>query len=426
MPGKRLKWMFCSFLLIISMCFCHRAFAGGAYLPELASPGSVGTAGVFNAVNTVTPDAAVTNPAGMTGMKDDMFMGGFQLLLPEVRFDASIADGGGTDGDNAGVATPIPGLYGVKVLSDRWRAGLGVSAPLGGGANYGREFVGRYMATKVTLAGLSISPSVGYRITDRVSAGIGVSLIYTTMDYQVALNQNAVVPGTPDGEINFDGLDDWGYQGFLGLTWQISDKAMLGCVYRTKIQSDLEGPIEFNNVQVPILNLITSQLDRAKISWDFPQLFQVGLKLSVSEKLTLLFDADWEEWSSFSANRFQITGGPISTIQTIDRGFDDTWHVGAGMIYKLDENFISMGFGYDTSPVDDDKRTVDLPLDEQVRFGLAYAGGGEETPYYAIGFSFLWLGKGETDQVAQGVRFKGEFDSNYILFFNGALAFDLG
>ncbi|NIO15605.1 MAG: hypothetical protein GTN70_01155 [Deltaproteobacteria bacterium] len=426
MPGKSITWALYSFFLVISMCICHQAFAGGAYLSELASPGSVGTAGVFNVVNNKTPDAVFTNPAGMTGIKNDAFMGGVQLLLPEVRFDASIADGGGTDGDNAGVATAIPGIYGVKVLSDQWRLGMGISAPLGGGANYGRDFVGRYTATKVTLAGLSLNPAVGYRISDRVSAGIGVSLLYTTMDYQVALNQSALAPGTPDGEVDFDGLDDWGFQGYLGLTWQISDRAMLGCVYRTEVESDLEGPIEFNNVQIPILNQITSQLDRAKISWDFPQLFQVGLKLNVSDKLTLLFDADWEDWSAFSANRFQITGGPTAVIQTIDREFDDTWHVGAGLIYKLDKNLFSMGVGYDTSPVDDDKRTVDLPLDEQIRFGMSYGGGGEGTPFYAVGFSFIWLGKGETDQTAQGVRFKGDFDSNYILFFNGALGFDLG
>ncbi len=426
MPGKRITWALCSFFLVITMCICHQAFAGGLYLSELASPGSVGTAGVLNVVNNKTADAAYTNPAGMTGIKKDAFMGGIQLLLPEVRFDASIAEAGGSDGDNAGVATPIPGIYGVKVLSDQWRLGMGISAPLGGGANYGRDFVGRYMATKVTLSGLTFNPAVGYRISDRVSAGAGVSIMYSVMDYQVALNQNAVIPGTPDGEINFDGLDDWGYQGYLGLTWQISDRAMLGCVYRTKIQSDLEGPIKFNNVQIPIINQITSQLDRAKISWDFPQLFQVGLKLNVSDRLTLLFDADWEEWSSFSKNRFQITGGPITSIQNVDRGFDDTWHVGAGLIYKFDKNLIAMGVGYDTSAVDDDKRTIDLPVDEQVRFGLAYAGGGEDAPYYAVGFSFLWMGKGEVDQTAQGARFKGEFDSNYILFFNGALGFDLG
>jgi len=35
----------------------------------------------------------------------------------------------------------------------------------------------------------------------------------------------------------------------------------------------------------------------------------------------------------------------------------------------------------------------------------------------------MYAGKGKVDQVAQGVRFKGEFDKNYILFLGGTLRY---
>jgi hypothetical protein len=64
-------------------------------------------------------------------------------------------------------------------------------------------------------------------------------------------------------------------------------------------------------------------------------------------------------------------------------------------------------------------RTIDLPLDEQLKFSVGYAKRGESKWGHAISASVLWLGDGEVDQTAQGARFKGEFDSNW-LFIIGA------
>ncbi len=69
--------------------------------------------------------------------------------------------------------------------------------------------------------------------------------------------------------------------------------------------------------------------------------------------------------------------------------------------------------------VDDEDRTIDLPLDEQLKFSVGYAKRGESKWGHAISASALWLGDGEVDQTAQGARFKGEFDSNW-LFIIGA------
>ena len=73
MDKIRFKWFLSAFLVVILMLFNQRSFAGGFYLPEVGSPGSVGTAGVANVVNNFGTDSALTNPAGMTGLKRDRF-----------------------------------------------------------------------------------------------------------------------------------------------------------------------------------------------------------------------------------------------------------------------------------------------------------------------------------------------------------------
>ena len=192
--------------------FSQQAVPAGFYLAEVGSPSSLGTGGVANPTNTVGADSAWTNPAGMTGVSEESIMAGLQLLVPKIEFKSSIATAGGSDGGNAGDIAAIPSFFYVKPLSDKTRFGFSIVAPMGGGVDYGEDFVGRYAVTKVQLTGLAFTPSFAYEVNDRLSIGAGIAILYTTLDMDIALRQ----PGMADARIRFDGLDDLGWQGVLG------------------------------------------------------------------------------------------------------------------------------------------------------------------------------------------------------------------
>ena len=145
--------------------------AAGFYIPEVGTPSSFGTGGVANPTNTYGADAAWTNPAGMTGLESDQLMAGVQFVVPKVKFNSSTATAGGSDGGNAGVAAPIPSFFYAKKFSDRLSLGFSVVAPLGGGLDYGDDFVGRYSAISAELAGVALSPSLAWKVNDRLSLG---------------------------------------------------------------------------------------------------------------------------------------------------------------------------------------------------------------------------------------------------------------
>ncbi len=64
-----------------------------------------------------------------------------------------------------------------------------------------------------------------------------------------------------------------------------------------------------------------------------------------------------------------------------------------------------------------------MPLDEQVKFAIGYGSRGDGHWSHAIAASALWFGDGEVDQVAQGARFKGEFDSNWMFIIGANLQY---
>jgi long-chain fatty acid transport protein len=168
------------FQILLCLLCLTKSFGAGFYLSEIGTPGSLGTAGVANPVNTVHADSSYTNPAGMTGLKEDQFEYGTTLFLPLIEFDSKLALKGGGDGGNAGNIAPVPSMFYVRKLSDKFRLGISVTAPIGGGIVFGDNFVGHYSTSKVLLSGVAVSPSLGYKVNDRLSIGAGVSLVYTS------------------------------------------------------------------------------------------------------------------------------------------------------------------------------------------------------------------------------------------------------
>lgn len=245
------------------------------------------------------------------------------------------------------------------------------------------------------------------------------------MDLDISINQKTPAnPTAPDGFVHIDKIDDWGTQGSLGMMWSATDRLTIGAVYRTKLDTKLRGDLKITNIVVPPINELASSLDTVNVSFDFPQVIQVGARYNLTEDLLLLADFDWEDWSSFSSTGLRIQGGPAPIITSFSRNWKDTYHFGLGFIRNIESHVISGGIGYDTSAVDDEDRTADLPVDEQFRIGFAYGNEWKGDWNYALGASYLWLGDGKMDQVAGGEHFKGEFSTNQIIFLSATLNID--
>jgi long-chain fatty acid transport protein len=287
-----------------------------------------------------------------------------------------------------------------------------VVAPIGGGIDYGDNFVGRYAIQNVSLAGIGFTPSFAYKVDDRLSLGVGVSAVYTVLEQDIAIN----TPGPGDGQAKFEDLDDWGYQGILSLTYQLTTDSLLGVVYRSEMDVDLDGDLKIKGLAV---NPSTQSVD---ISWKNPQRLDVGLKHRLDKQKTLAFNLGWQDWSRFSKNSIGVD--PAGAQVKVDRQWDDTWNIGAAYSQKLDTKSVyTLGISYESSPVKDKYRTFDFPVDEIWKLAGSYAWAGEKNLDYSIGTTLYMMGDAKIDQTSQGVRATGEFDTNLLLFLGGTLRY---
>mgnify|MGYP000107883153 FL=1 len=221
----------------VSSLLLSAAQGAGFYIQEVGTPRSLGTAGVANATSTGA-DAAWSNPAGMAFIDRDQMFAGVQLIVPKVEFDPGVATAGGDDGGNAGIPTAVPGFFYVHKHSDRLRLGLSLAGTMGGGFDYGNGFAGRYSTIQAQLGAVGLSPSLAYRVSERISVGAGVSILYTLFEQQIAINP-AVVPTVngDDGRLKIEDADDVGYQPYFSINYQFNDALLLSAVYRAEMES---------------------------------------------------------------------------------------------------------------------------------------------------------------------------------------------
>lgn len=405
------RFLFGSTMLLVSQTLT----AAGFYISAIGTPGSLGTAGVANPTNNRGADSSWTNPAGMTGLQHDTITTGMQFILPKMEFESSVATSGGSDGGNAGSPLLAPSFFYVKKLSDDLRLGFSAAGIMGGGVDYGDNFVGRYSVSKAELGAVALSPSIGYRVNDRFSLGAGVSIVYTRFDEDIAINQSAVM--ATDAKLKIEKATDWGYQPFVGMTYQLSDRALLGVVYRAEMDVELEGDVKFKNWQ---LSAVSPSADSIDIDWDNPQTIEVGLNYRLDDKNTMFLNSGWQEWSAFSNNTLAFSGGQLNPVATLERNFDDTWHAGIALLHFEGEHGTTIGFAYESSPVEDKHRTLDLPFDEVYKFSMAYGWKGNRQLDFSVGGTLYMMGDARINETSlDGTQVVGKFDTNRVLFLGG-------
>ena len=387
-----------------------QAQCGGICLYEVASP-QMGSS--YAGAPATAQDAATAylNPAGMTRLeKAEILQGAYAGIfnlnfnanqgkttnpsnVPSPPFDgleSSFTNSGG----NAAGFLPGVGTYAVVPLAEDVRFGLAINGIFGGSADYDNNWVGRTFITDVELVILNLNPSLAYRVNDWLSVGAGLNVYYAQLSkFQLKPTTN---PGAPT--LKADGADDWQPTFSIGVLLEPREGTRIGINYRYEADLELTGG------------------DAPDFEYDFtiPQGFNVGVYHELSDELALLFDAGWSDWSAFSQQQISVAGTDIS----FSRRWKDTWRIGAGLQYQLAEGWLLQGgFGFDSSPVTDSKRTPDLPASEQYRFstGLQYALGENTT--LGLSYTFLWFGNPEMDTVnlpgPSGGNLDGEYDASW-------------
>jgi long-chain fatty acid transport protein len=316
----------------------------------------------------------------------------------------------GNEGGDAGKWIPVPNGYVSGQVTERIWLGVGVNIPFGLETDWDPAWMGRFHATKSKVQALTVSPTVAIQLSDTLSIGGGANwqelkadfnsgVAYGGLSYAGTAQAVAVYPPPvqaaalaavnaqlgPQGQ-SLEGAalisgdsKAWGWN--AGALLKLGEQAHVGVSYRSKIEHDITGDVTFEGAPTfslpgalaPIGAGLNAKFANGpvKTTITLPDTWSVAAAWE-NDKVEVLADWTWTGWSTLQSLDIDREDG--SVLSSVPLMFEDTWRVGLGVNYQLNDAWkLRLGSAYDRAPVQDEFRTPRLPDSDRI-----WAAGGFE------------------------------------------------
>jgi long-chain fatty acid transport protein len=295
---------------------CTMSRAGAA----VASPCTDGSAIFYN-------PAAITNEPGVVAA-------GVTLIRPTETFTDRLT---GQVSETVDATYPVPHFYVTKGFGERFAAGIGLFAPYGLTTEWDPDSSqGRFLGYRSKVAAIYIQPTVAYEVAPWLSVGAGFNLsrVSVGLRQRLDLSQQQAAPGVTFANLGIQAGTDfadanlesstWTKGYHLGLQVRPTRGVSIGARYLSRQLAEFdEGTVEFTPVETglvlapnnplglpggtPVDLIVASQFtgdgllaeQGAHTFLRLPEQLVVGVAVEPLERVKLLFDYQYTNWSVF-------------------------------------------------------------------------------------------------------------------------------
>ncbi|MFN2425909.1 MAG: OmpP1/FadL family transporter [Candidatus Binatia bacterium] len=315
--------------IFAAMAATPSAIASQLLVPSIGVPDSA-MSGATVATPRTPSAAAFSNPAGIVNLEAGSVSTSIGVPVGHSRLHTTTPPGYDTTSDFVAYS-PEGGSVFETESGLRW--GFALYGSLGSTFDSDADpSVGVVQDFKSSAAVSNVSLMAAYPITDRLSAGVALSVLYGELHLRYF--QTTQFAYTVRGA---------GVQAIVGLRYRLTDNVALGLGFRTPgmIWADGDERVSPGNKQDVELNL------------DMPAQIFLGINADVTDRLHLGLSGRWTDASTFSDSNFRFEKTPEASIPYI-RSASDEWRIAAGSDYKLTETLsVSTGISYADAIVPD-------------------------------------------------------------------------
>jgi long-chain fatty acid transport protein len=180
----------------------------------------------------------------------------------------------------------------------------------------------------------------------------------------------------------------------------------------------MDGTTSFSNVPALLAGNPAVSNGSVKLDLETPATLSFSAVHRLSDRLELLGDITWTEWSKISQLPLQRTSGPAAgtDLDTLTFNFDDTWRFAVGANYKWQGPWtLRAGFAFDESPVPNpETRSVRLPDNDRYWFSFGATYQLSSVGRIDVGYTFINIKDADiaNDQQADGKGLvRGSYDA---------------
>lgn len=380
-------------LLSTGLFFSSLSEASSLYFYEIGTEDTA-LAGAGQAARAQDASTIVTNPAGMTRLPDHMFTGGLQVLGGNI--DYQLDNDRLQSPGNVMKLTPNGSAFYSQKITDDLYAGIGLYGNYGLGIDYG-NWAGDRLIKKSTMAAMTLSPSLAYKLNDRLSIGASANINYGFL----SLTRNV------DDSDKKETDHDWAMSYRLGLLMSLTEQTRAGITWNSKTdyRFNINGKARLPNLPNDEYTLPLSAQVRA------PQQLMLSLVHDINRQWSVMGDLGWQDWSQFGAPQITMNGQTLNN----NNRMKDTWHTALGVQYRPTEQWrLNAGMAFDSTPYRNQSDVaMTLPTGDEWRFGTGAQ--YQITPASNIGFAVEYLHM-QSSKVQTPTVFAGRYDHPYLWF----------
>jgi long-chain fatty acid transport protein len=308
--------------------------------------------------------------------------------------------------NNNGLGTPFHGYFAIRPTEDSpFVIGLAAYTPFGSAISYEDDWKLQAALRSMSLRAIFYQGTLAYQVNDRL--GIGAGYVFATGDF--ALRRAVPIQDANGnfGEANLSGAGT-GHGFNVGIYYDIADNISLGVSYRSGVGIDLqEGQARFD---VPPILSSAFPDTRFTSGLNLPSVFNVGIAIKASDKLTLAAEMNYVGWSSYDTLSFDFEEN-TPQLQDVNspRRYKNVVILRAGAEYEFRDEFtLRAGMYYDFTPVQDGFMTPETP--DMDRIGLTI-GATYRLSNFEMDASFLYVVGGERTDTNLEQGFSGRWYS---------------
>ena len=396
--------------------------AGGLIAYEVGTA-DVGLASAGYNARAQDASTVFTNPAGMTKLDGTQFLASGQVLWSNTKFSIDSGtspqlgdeDGGHVVGSDGWL--PGGGGFLSYSVSPALKLGFALAGNFGAPLKYDDDWVGRYYVQETTLLGISLLPSIAYKVTNKLSLGASLNAMYGIYKNQVAINN--FDPAYGDGQLKLDD-HDWGWGGTLGLLYEVTAGTRVGLTWNSQVDLDFKGSAKFSGLAPGLSTLLN---DRGMLNSDIkvrikvPQQLMGSIFTQVNDRWAVLASVGWQQWSKFGQVQLGIDDTTDPRSITTDLDFKDTWHGALGAQYRINDPWLlNFGIAYDSKFQDGSDVSPLLPINSSWRFGVGTQHQVSKTFFWGVAAEYQYGGTLDVNLQSKApvdIGGRGDVDGSY-------------
>jgi len=361
--------------------------SGAGFLIYEHGAAAMAMAGAFVSVAN-DPSAIFHNPAGIAFLKGTQVQVGTTLIMPSGSFTLTkwpYPQDKKTWNQDSQVFYPST-FYITQSVGEKITLGFGFFSPYGLGSSWPKENQLRYLGYKDDMKTFFFNPTVGLKLTENLSLGVGVSYVYSTVNFWLVEFVDDFYPytlSTYDVPAEMEGNgDSWCFN--AGLLYR-AEKFSLGLNWRSSFNIKYEGDItlDTSSIPPPFSGTLPSK-DSGETTFKFPHILGFGASFTPLDPLLLSLDLHYIFWSRF--DEYVVTFQKLPEL-VMEENWDDSFLIRLGGQYTFSPQFcLRAGFIYDHTP--QPAESMDPLLPDADRYALTAGFGWKLTKNLALDMTF--------------------------------------